>query len=170
MPNLFIVGDQQTAAALATALLPSRHTAADRAAAVATLVAANPTVDLERLRPGTVIVVPATIERLRRGAADDPAGDAADALMAQVRQGMGSLVAAAEQAAEASAGQRAETRKLLDGPEVSRLAGDRLLAGNIKSLQEDMAVSEKAEAEQGDALRAAVDGWQSDLKQLRELL
>ena len=57
MPNLFIVRGQQSAVELAAALLPSRASTADRSAAAAALAAANPTVDLDRLRPGAGLVV-----------------------------------------------------------------------------------------------------------------
>lgn len=170
MPNLFIIDDQTDAAALVTRLLPSRANAADRVAAEEALRAANPTLDLRRLRPGMVIVVPPTIERLRRGAADDPAGDAAGDLVDEVRAALEALEAAAKDAQERAAGERQEAFALLDGPVVSRLAGDQLLAANIESVRQAMKADEAAGPDQVAALRQSLDQWQADLKALRELL
>jgi hypothetical protein len=170
MPNLFVVRGQQSSAELAAALLPSRHTAADRTAAEAALTTANPTVDLQRLRPGMVLVVPASIDRLRRGAADDPAGDAADALLQQVRQDLASLVEAEEGAEGVAAQERAQAWELLDGPEVARFGRDQVLAAAAKQLRAELKAEEAAAGEGTAALREAVAGWQSELKELRELL
>jgi hypothetical protein len=170
MPNLFVVGDQHSAAAITAALLPARHTAAERLAAIAALQDANPTLALDRLRPGMLLVVPDTIERLRRDAADDPAGDAADALLDQVREGLASLVQAAALAEQQTAEERKETFALLDGPDVSRLADDDLLARNIESVRKTLDQQEAAMEEQRVELRKAVDEWLGDVKELRGLL
>lgn len=170
MPNLFVVRGQQTPAELAVSLLPSRATAADRDAAMAALVAANPTVDLDRLRPGMVLVVPASIERLRRGAADDPAGDAADALLRQLRESLAALAEAEDRAQETAALERKEAMELLEGPEIARFADDRFLAGAVKSLRQELRSEEATAGEGAAALREAIEGWQADLKGLRGLL
>jgi hypothetical protein len=170
MPNLFIVRGQQSAVELAAALLPSRASTADRSAAAAALAAANPTVDLDRLRPGAVLVVPASIERLRRGAADDPAGDAADALLRQVREDLGALLDAAAGAEQVAAQERREAFELLDGPELARFADDRLLSGVTKQLRAGLKAEEEAAGSGPADLKEAVAVWQAELKQLRGLL
>lgn len=170
MPNFFIVENQPDVAAVAARLLPTRASAALRRTAAEALRVANPTLDFERLRPGAVVVVPPEVGRLRRNAADDPAGDTADALIDEARAGLTALVAAAEAAEEQAASERKGTRELLDSREVARLSQDRLLAGNVESLREVLAQEEERSGERLEAVKQAVDGWEADLKALRGLL
>lgn len=170
MPNLFIVEHQRDAAAIAARLLPTRASAANRRAAVEALREANPTLDLDRLHPGAVVVVPPAVGRLRRNAADDPAGDTADALIDEARTGLQALVAAAKDAEEQAAAERERTRALLDSREVARLRQDRLLAANVESLREELAAEEEHSEERLAEVTKAVAGWEADLKALRGLL
>lgn len=170
MPNLFIVDTQRDAAAVAARLLPTNASAANRRALVEALRDANPTLDLDRLRPGAVVVVPPRVGRLRRNAADDPAGDTADSLIDEARSGLQSLVTAAEAAEAQAAEQRERTRGLLDGQDLQPLARDRLLAANVESLRKVLAQEDERSDKRLAEVTAAVAGWEADLKALRGLL
>ncbi len=170
MPNLFIVDNQRDAAAIAARLLPNRASAASRRLAVEALREANPTLDFDRLRPGAVVVVPPEVGRLRRNAADDPAGETADALIGEARAGLQALLAAAEAAEEQAAAARDATRRLLDSRDLARLSADALLGANMEALKGALAEEEEQSDERLTAVKEAVDGWQADLKALRGLL
>ena len=170
MPNFFIVDDQRDVAAIAARLLPTRASAANRRVAAEALLAANPTLDFDRLRAGAVVVVPPEVGSLRRNAAEDPAGNTADALITQARAGLDALAAAADESEQQAAAQREATRALLDGRDVARLSQDRTLAANVESLREVLAEEESHSDERLTAVQQSVAGWEADLKALRHLL
>ncbi len=169
MPNLFVVTDQQNLAGLARAVLKPRATAAVREGALDAIRRANPTLDLDRLHPGAVVVIPPVAGT--RPAADDPAGQAVEDLAARVREGMDSLLAGVEGAEKAREAEQQEAQELFKSAVVRRLSANTPEIGaNIESIRaahkQDDADAKRA---MGD-LRDALDGWAADLDGLRDLL
>lgn len=169
MPNLFVVGTERSLADLADSVLLKRTAAATRATALDAIRAANPGLDLDRIDPGTVVVLP-DVKGLRRVSAGEPVHDAAADLVTRVKEGIGGLLAAAEVAEEQRRTERHEAEDVVRDPVVKSLASQvPELAANLKSLRRSWEV-EDAEAERAMvSLRQAADGWVSDLETLSRL-
>ena len=169
MPNLFVVTDEADLAGLARSVLKPRTTPAVREVAIDAIRRANPALDLERLRPGMVVVIPPVPGT--RPAADDPAGKAVGDLVARIQDGMEALVRGAEAGLAARDAERRESRDLFESAIVQQLAANTPeIARNIESVEaafeEDDTGAKRA---MGD-LREALDGWAADLDGLRGLL
>jgi hypothetical protein len=170
MPKLFVVGDQKNLAELAPALLRARTSAAVRASALDAIRRANPSVDFDRITPGTVVVVP-RFDGAKDGSSDDPVRRAADDLTARVEEGIGSLVAAAEAAEEQRGVEKKEAQELLGSAAIKRLASQLSeLGANVDSIRATFKEDDAAARNQVGALRAAQEVWAEDLKTLRGLL
>lgn len=177
MPQLVVVREQLDLDALTASLLTSRAGAARRAAAAAEIRRANPTLDLSRLAPGTVVVVP-EVEGLRRdlttAAADDAADDApaaaADHLVEQVSAGVAALLEEGKLAQARAERERDETRRLLDGPDVDRLRGVAGLAETVDSLRGRLEEEQEESRRTQEVLEASAAAWARELEELRRLL
>src|SRR5690349_14540191 len=100
MTNVFVVRTEQNLTDLTGAILKARSSAATRQAAVAALRAANPSLDLDRIRPGTVVLVPA-LEGVRGSVAGaDPVSDVGADLVQRVRSAVDGLAGGVEAAEE----------------------------------------------------------------------
>lgn len=166
MRSIYVVGSQTNLTELTAVLIRKRTAASTRDKAIAAIVAANPGLDLEHLRPGLVVVVP-PVEGVRPPA-DEPVSAVADDLVQRVRDGMAAVLGAAEQAEEARLEEKKAAQELLGSAQVKRVAESvPELAANIDSVRatfkEDDAVSRRALGE----LREAQEVWDSDLKDLR---
>ena len=91
MPKLFVVGDQKNLAELASVLLRARTSATARESALEAIRHANPSLDFDRIAPGTVVVVP-PFGGAKDASSQDPLRRAADDLVTRVEEGVASLV------------------------------------------------------------------------------
>lgn len=169
MPNLFVVTDQRTLVDLAGAVLRPQTSAAVRKAALEAIRRANPTLDFDRLAPGTVVLLP-PVPGIR-SADNDPLGQAVDDLVGRVQDGLASLSVAAEGAAKAREAELREARDLFTSDIVKRLAAStpevKANIGSVRATQkQDDADANRALGE----LREALDGWNAELETLRGLL
>jgi hypothetical protein len=169
MPNLFVVTDQRTLADLSGAVLRSRTSAGVRKAALEAIRRANPTLDLDHLSPGTVVVIPPVPGA--RAAADDPIGQAVEDLVERVQDGLASLSAGTEGAAKARETELQEARDLFTSDLVKRLAASTPeVKANVASVR---ATQKQDDADANRALvelRESLDGWTAELDTLRGLL
>jgi len=172
MPRLFVVTDQPDLEALAANVLRSRVGASTRAAALEAIRRANPTLNLDRLSPGAVIVIP-PVPGIRPpdAAQGDPVGDVADDLVGRVREALESLSAAADAGEEARVADRREVQELLGSALVRRLATSVPAIGqNVESIRagfkQDELDARRAQADLKDSLAAL----SADLEALRDLL
>ena len=170
MPNVFVANEKITAAGLADALLKSKVTAKNRAAALVEIGRANPGLDLSAIRPGTVVVVP-QLPGLKPTATADPAGNAADDQVARLTEGLTDLLAAAEAGEEQRKRDTDAALAALDAVLATGLA-ERIapLAANAESARDALISDAEEGAQNLDALRAARDGWLAGLEKLRGLL
>jgi hypothetical protein len=171
MSKLFVVGEQRTLADLAPALLRSRVSKKVRESALDALARANPGLDLDRLKPGTVVVVPA-VEGLRSEVRDgDPVHRAVEEMVVQVRDGIETLVAAAEAAEEARAADRKNAQELLGSSMVERLSSQsEELKGNVESARATLKNDDGDARRQLASLHEAAQEWSAGLDELRSLL
>lgn len=170
MPKLFVVGDQKNLAELAPALLRARTSAAARASALDAIRRANPSLDFDRITPGTVVVVP-RFDGARDGSSDDPVRRAADELIARVEEGVGALVVAANSAEEQRGAEKKEAQDLLGSSVIKRLSGQVSgLAENVDSIRATFKDDDTTARKQLGGLSDAQQQWAEDLKTLRGLL
>jgi hypothetical protein len=169
MPRLFVVSDQKDLAELAPALLRTRISAAARESALDAVRRANPSLDFDRLAPGTVVVVPRVDGA--KDAFQDPVRSAADDIIARVEEGVASLVAAAEAAEEQRGIEKKEVQDLFGSAAIKRLAGQLPeLAADVDSVRATFKDDDAAARQQISGLREAQQLWAEDLKTLRGLL
>lgn len=169
MPKLFIVGDQADAREISVALIGARFGDAKRDAVIDALRRANPGVDLDRPRPGMVLVVP----KLPDDVADrsvDPVDASLDELLERSREDVTQLPAGADAAEERRRVAGKESRAVLASPEVRKLAGRvPQLKQNAATVAKQLDVEDE-EAEQEVAnVREAVERWLAELEELRAL-
>jgi hypothetical protein len=169
MPNLFVVGAERNLEALADTVLRKRTAVATRESALEAIRAANPGLDLDRIDPGTVVLLP-DVKGVRPVAAGEPVHDTTGDLVARVKEGVGALLAAAEGAEEQRRLERQEADEVFGDPAVKKLSSKvPELVANLKSVRKSLS-GEDAEAEQGlESLRQSADGWATDLETLGSL-
>ena len=169
MPKLFVVTNQKTVKAIATKVLAGRTSGARGDKAIVAIRAANPNLDLDRLSPGDVVVMPA-VTGLRRDA-EDPVGEVGDDLAARVRDGLASLSSAAEQGEEQRVADKQEAQALFQSAVLKRLSSVEPLIAEYVEINRAQFRQDDAEAKRqlGD-LRSAAAGWSEDLDVLRDLL
>jgi hypothetical protein len=170
MPKLFVVGDQRNLAELASALLRARAPAAVRASALDAIRRANPSLDFDRITPGTVVVVP-RFDGARDGSSQDPVGRAADELIGRVEEGVAALVAAASAAEEQRGVEKKQAQELLGSAAIKRLSGQVSgLAENVESIRAAFKDDDATARKQLGGLAEAEQQWAEDLRTLRDLL
>jgi hypothetical protein len=171
MPNLFVVGTEKNLAELAPSLLRSRTSAAVRESALDAIREANPGLDFDRITPGTVVLVP-PVEGVRPAAVTgDPVHQAADDLIARVRDGVDALVAGADAAEEQRALDKKEAQELFGTALVKRLSGQSAeLATNIESVRATFKQDDVEARRQLTGVHESRDVWTADLDALRALL
>lgn len=164
--RVIVVRDEKNARALAGRLLKARTSQAATTRAIAAIRDANPGLDLDKLRPGDVVLVPELAGA--RKAVGDVLAPELDALAEQVHAGLGALERATASAREAL--QEEIRRSVQVIGEVSEFAtADPRLAANIKSVKRTLDEDGTADEEQAVALNNALETWSKDLTRLRRL-
>lgn len=171
MPQLFVVGAERNLKALSDTVLIRQVETTTRMSALEAIRVANPGLDLDRLDPGTVVLLP-DVEGVRPATAGEPLQDTAGDLVARVKDGIGALMAAGEAAEEQRRLERQEAEEVLADPEMERLARQvPELVANMESVRASLQ-AEDADADAGqvlESLRQAVDVWAADLDRLGKL-
>ena len=169
MSKLFVISDQTDVQALVRALLGGRIGAAKRDAAIAELRRANPGLDLDRLRPGLIVVVPDEVEAGDR--AEDPVRDGIADLVSRAAAATKDLPAEADRTEERRRAEADEVRAMLGSAEVSRLvAGSPQLKRNIALVGRELEKQDIEANESRDALRRATEEWSVELDALAKLV
>jgi hypothetical protein len=168
MPKLFVITDQVDATALSHAVIGSRVGEAKREQAIAALRRANPGLDLDRLRPGMVIVVPELPDVVDRTV--DPVDASLDDLLDRSREQVMALLAGADEAEVRRRAEADAARELLGSAEVRRLSG-RLpeLKENAAAAAARLEQEDRDAGEDAAAIREAVERWLPELEKLRAL-
>lgn len=169
MPKLFVVRDQRNLAELGPALLKGRPSAALKESAFEAIRRANPSLDLDKLTPGTVVMLP-PLEGARDTSSQDPAQTAAGDLLTRVRSALDSLSRAADSAEEQRVAERKEAQGVLGNAVVKRLSSQvPALAANLESQRAGSKDEDVSARKQLAALNAAQQEWEADLEVLRKL-
>lgn len=167
--SLVVVAQEKNVKDLAARLLRADASKAVTERAVKALRAANPTLDLDRLTPGTVVVVPALEEARGRGERDDVArGGIAEVVEALAEQ-ITALSAQAASAEDDDAGLRKQAAEILSDPAVERASQHEAVKALVGSLGADLEAEEEAAAARQEAMTAAAKAWTADLAALRKL-
>jgi len=134
---------------------------------------ANPGVDLDKLSPGTVLVVPDLPELKTRGdiTLDDGVMEAADFALSNATEALDGLVETATRQWREAAAERRRVAKAMDAGEVRETA-DRTpgLLEDLDMARRALEEDEAADRDHAAALKKAQAQWREDLKAFRELL
>jgi hypothetical protein len=165
--GLYVVKEQAGVDGLLSALLRARVSRSARETAIAKLRRANPGLDLDDLRPGTIVAVPPLEgERSKRAAPDQ---DAADAVVASVNATLDALPAEAERTLEERKAQFAQARQVVSSTAVKRVARKdpelrETIAAWQKAAEQDLEDARTA----SEAVASTVAEWQEELAELRK--
>jgi hypothetical protein len=162
---IVVVAAEKNLKGLTDRLLVGGASRAATARAAAAIRAANPNLDLDRLRPGVVVVVP-ELERARAEVGDvvEPGLAGARDLVLEQLGGFGAAADAGE-AAEAEV--REQTATALEDPAVKRAAErDPALRALLDELADAFPVAAKEADQRRRAMAAALRQWKEDLDSL----
>ncbi len=163
---IIVVGKEKNLAAVATRMLTARASKATHTKTVAALQAANPGIDHDRLKPGTVLVVPDVAgARVRIDGAHE--GSVAE-LTAQVTSALDELSAAVDAHAARDATAREHTLRTIGAADLKRAAGrDPDLRTRLSELGRTVKADAKSASADADALRAVVRDWTAAVEAVR---
>lgn len=167
--DLFAVSQEQNLEAVADSLLRARTSKANREAAVAKIRAANPGIDLDRLRPGQVLFVP-DLEG-RKPAADDNFTNQLDEMAKTARDALTALSAEVAVGVTRQKDELRQTFETLDSEPLLRLMEQvpdlkETTTGLRGTLESDLNESARQAAE----LAEATGRWAEELEALRAML
>jgi len=166
---LIVVEQEENAAALVARLLRARTSKSAAERAVSALRESNPGLDLDRLTPGTIVVVPEL--KGARASVGDLAGPAAAGVVDPLKASLTALSDGARAALETDRAQRAETAGVFDAEEVRQAAErDPVLRDVLEALRRTLGEDDERAVRSTDALLAEIDGWNQDLDRLGRLL
>ncbi|MFD8011460.1 hypothetical protein [Streptomyces sp. NPDC058955] len=164
---IVVVEQEKTLAALVTRLLKTRTAKAVKEKAAQAIRAANPGLDLDRPRPGMIVVVP----RLDEASDDtDWVDESLDLFLSQVSGELDTLVEAAHSALMAEKAELDTTARVLDVTEVQDAAqNDPLLQEILVQLRSSIDADAEAAVEKTDILTNGIEQWFTDIDDLSTL-
>ena len=166
MPNLFVVGAERNLDSLADVVLRKRTAVATRTSALEAIRAANPGLDLDRIKPGTVLLLP-DVKGVRPVVAGEPVHDTAGDLVARVKDGISALLIAGESAEEQRRIERHEAEEIFGDPVVKRLSSQvPELVAHLKSVRTSLQAEDTEAGQAMESLRKSVAEWAADLETL----
>lgn len=156
--RIFVVKDQKSISALKGGLIRADASTADVRVAKEALQAANPQIDINRLKPGTVLVVPDT-GAFDPKASEHAAGEGSDEIGAGLKRQLDELGARLRQRwAEAEQGNAATVSALKElMPEAKRVDANlvKILDDSLKQQEQDAATNQETRKQTDAALRKA---------------
>ncbi|MFE5631360.1 hypothetical protein [Streptomyces sp. NPDC056543] len=164
---IVVVEQEKTVAALVSRLVKARTPKAGKEQAAQAIREANPGLDLDRLRPGMIVVVP----RLDEARDPDPDPDLVDAalygLIEQVRRELDALVLAAQSAETDAKAELAAMREVIGDEAVQTAAQqDDTLQGYVDGLPAALDQEEQTVSEVTASLINGIEQWYTDLDDL----
>jgi hypothetical protein len=172
MPIL-VVGTETNLEGLHSRLFATKPSGAAAKRVAEAMRAANPGVDLDALRPGTVLTVPDLPEVALRGdlSLDSGTRDAADAILANAKEMLGGLVDMADRVRRDATVERRRVAKTMDGREVQAAAAeDKDLAADLDETRKAMDEEEAGAKARAASLKKAQDSWTKELDAFRTRL
>jgi hypothetical protein len=170
---VIVVGAEKTFSALRPRIFTAKlSTAAAREVAEAVRVA-NPTVDLDKLEPGTVLTVPDVPGVRTRGelSLDETVTSGIEALANAGAAALEELAAIAKSRASESAAERKQLGASLDSKELeAAVRKDKTLAPDVAAVRQALAEEEAGAKDRAAALKKAQDEWTAELDALKQML
>lgn len=165
MAKILVVSDQSSLAGLAASLLKARASKKLREEAMERIRAANPTVDLDHLEQGRILVIPAL-----EGERGQPTGATPRMPLGDAKQMLSDVLAGVEASNKDRVEEAKATRNVLTSPAVKRLAEqDEVLKESLVAWKESAAADEESARREQESFKAAVAAWTDDLEVLRTL-
>ena len=172
MPML-VVETEENFAALRARLFASDVTPAVAKRIADAVVAANPHVDLQQLRPGTILSIPDLPEIALSGDVplDDTTRRGLAAMLDRIAADVNSLLTDATRVDRESAVERKELLGALQGPEVqAAIARAEELAPDFDAVRNAIDAQEAEAQERATALDSTRAEWTADLESLKAML
>lgn len=172
--SVLVVGAEKTLTALHPRLFAGRVSRTAAARVAEALREANPGVDLQELRPGTVLRIPELPELTRRRpglSLDEVTAEAGVGLLGAVGDALDALAAVAARREDEDAGERKDLAQVLKARALTAAAGaDPDIAAELKAVRTALAEEERQAEGRGPALKRARAAWGEDLAALGELM
>ncbi|MFG2972175.1 hypothetical protein ACGFYY_04085 [Streptomyces sp. NPDC048331] len=169
---IIVVDQEKTVAALAARLVKTRTSKAAKEKAAQAIREANPGLDLDRLRPGMIVIVPRSPEARDDDPDDEPdvVNEALSPLFDAIRTELDALIRTANSALEADTAEREATAEILDADAVQAAAqNDLLLQYNLERVRQTLADDEQSAVEITESLINGTEQWYTDLDDLSTL-
>lgn len=168
--RMLVIKQESDLQSLKARLLDTKLSSDKADAAMQSLQALNPHLDMKKLTPGAILLIPDE-PGFKAEATSAVAGEPIDELQQLVRSGVDSATAKLEHGNEARAAQRVELTAALKTAAVKRAIDS---DPQLKQQAEDAAKASKADEEQSakalQTLQAAGKGMQAELAKLAKLL
>ncbi|MFD7234043.1 hypothetical protein ACFWAT_01925 [Streptomyces syringium] len=165
---IVVVEQEQTVAALAARLVEATASEAAKERAAQAIREANPGLDLDRLRPGMMVVVPRLAEA--RDDVPDVVDGTLDAYFEQIHRELVTFIQTAQGALEADKAERAAAAEVLDAEEVQAAAHyDPVLRNNLEQVRRTLADDGRIAVEITESLITGTEQWFTDLDDLSTL-
>jgi hypothetical protein len=165
---IVVVEQEKTVAALAARLVKARTSKAAKEKAAQAIREANPGLDLDRLHPGMIVVVPRLSEA--REDIPDVVQEALETLFEQIRSEIGVLIETAGSALASDRDEREATREVLDAELVQSAAqNDTKLRDNVDRVRQTLDDDEETNREITESLINGTEQWYTDLDDLSTL-
>ena len=175
MPTI-VVGTEKNFSALRPVILERRVSADVAKQAEEAIKEANPHVDLDTLRPGTVIAVPEGLPGVKVEPevsvviTTDPGGPVG-VLPSRGKVELDALAAAAKESEAAGRNDRRRLVKALDSPQLAAaMKDDQQLAADVEAARNAMADEDAKAKERAAELKKAQTEWQAGLASLQDAL
>jgi hypothetical protein len=170
---VIIVGTEKNFAALRTRLFSGRVSNAKLQEVTEAVAEANPHVDLNSLKPGTVLTIPDSPHLSVSGdiSLDDSTKELVDAVANAGAGALEELVAAARVAERNAAAERKQLVATLARSELGEAAKkDTALTDDLKAVKKAVDDDEAEAKQHTAALQEAATSWKSELESLKGLL
>ncbi|MET9724096.1 hypothetical protein [Streptomyces zaomyceticus] len=166
---IIVVDKDKTVAALVARLLKARTSKAATARAVRAIRKANPGLDLDRLRRGTVVVVPRLAEI--RTDVGDVIEDALADVLDRITHSLDQLAEDAGTALEADRAERERTEGVFHAEAVQNAAEyDTVLRDTLETLRVSLSDDEEGATRCTDMLMQGIEQWRDELDDLGKLV
>ncbi|WP_370417727.1 hypothetical protein AB8O64_03080 [Streptomyces sp. QH1-20] len=165
---IVVVEQEKTVAALAARLVEATASEAAKEGAAQAIREANPGLDLDRLRPGMIVVVPRLAEA--RDDVPDVVDGTLDGYFEQIHRELVTFIQTAQSALEADKAERAAAAEVLDAEEVQAAAQyDPVLRNNLEQARRTLAADGQIAVEITESLINGTEQWFTDLDDLSTL-
>ena len=170
---MMIVGSEKNLSQLKPRLFTGRVSRASLAKVNAAVVAANPTVDVTRLKPGMVLTIPDVPDVKMEAdlSVDDITRKSIEQVSQQFDAALETAAGASVAALKRSKAERAKISKVIGSAQVTRATrSNKELASEVKATKAALAAQDELDKAQSISTKNALRQWAKDLDNLRSLI